>query len=59
MKIVAVIALCVLALGFLLAPVHLLITRGWGRRFGSWYWLAWATLAVCTGHLAVTVAVQG
>ncbi len=59
MKVLVVIGLSVLALAFLVAPVHFLITRGWGRRFGAWYWLAWATLAVCTGHLAVTVAVQG
>lgn len=58
MKALAVIALCVLALGFLLAPVHLLITRGWGRRRGAWYWMLWATLAVCTGHLALTVALH-
>lgn len=31
MKVLAVIALFVLALAFLLAPVHLLITRGWAR----------------------------
>lgn len=46
MKVLVVIGLSVLALAFLVAPVHFLITRGWGRRFGAWYWLAWATLAV-------------
>lgn len=58
MKIVAVIVLCVLALGFLLAPVHFLISRGWGRRFGAWYWHLWAALAVMTGYLAVMVALH-
>lgn len=59
MKVLVVIGLSVLALAFLIAPYYFALTREWGRRFGSWYWLAWATLAVCTGHLAVTVAVQG
>lgn len=58
MKVLAVIALFALALGFLLAPVHFLISRGWGRRYGAWYWMLWATLAVCTGHLALTVALH-
>lgn len=49
MKVLAVIALFALALVFLLAPVHFLITRGWGRRRGAWYWLLWAGLAVDTG----------
>lgn len=38
MKVLAVIALFALALVFLLAPVHFLISRGWGRRRGAWYW---------------------
>lgn len=42
MKFLVVIGLSVLALAFLIAPVHLLISRGWGRRFGSWYWHLWA-----------------
>lgn len=58
MKVLAVIGLSVLALAFLIAPVHLLITRGWGRRFGSWYWPLWAGLAVMTGYLAVIVALH-
>lgn len=58
MKVLVVIGLSVLALGFLLAPPYLLFARGWGLRRGAWYWLAWATLAVCTGHLALTVALH-
>lgn len=58
MKVLVVIGLSVLALVFLLAPVHFLISRGWGRRFGSWYWHLWASLAVMTGYLAVMVALH-
>ena len=58
MKVLAVIGLFVLALGFLLVPLYLLLDRGWGLRTGSWYWYLWATLAVCTGHLALTVALH-
>ncbi len=58
MKVLVVLGLSVLALAFLIAPVHLLITRGWGRRFGSWYWHLWAALAVMTGYLAVMVALH-
>lgn len=58
MKVLVVIGLSVLALVFLLAPVHFLISRGWGRRFGSWYWHLWAALAVMTGYLAVMVALH-
>ncbi len=58
MKVLAVIGLSVLALGFLLAPVHFLITRGWGRRYGAWYWVLWAGLAVDTGYLALMVALH-
>lgn len=58
MKIVAVIALSVLALAFLIAPVHLLITREWGRGYGAWYWMLWAGLAVDTGYLALMVALH-
>ena len=58
MKVLAVIGLFVLALGFLLVPLYLLLDRGWGLSTGSWYWYLWATLAVCTGHLALTVALN-
>lgn len=58
MKVLVVIGLSVLALAFLIAPVHLLITCGWGRRFRSWYWHLWASLAVMTGYLAVMVALH-
>lgn len=56
MKVLAVVGLSFLALVFLIAPYYFLLARGWGRRRGSWYWLAWSTAAVCTGHLALTVA---
>lgn len=58
MKVFAVIGLFLLSLAFLIAPWYFLIAREWGLRRGSWYWYLWATLAVCTGHLAVTVAVS-
>jgi hypothetical protein len=58
MKGLAVIALFALALVFLLAPVHFLISRGWGRRHGAWYWMSRAGLAVNTGYLALMVAVH-
>lgn len=58
MKVLAVIGLFVLALVFLLAPVHFLISRGWGRRYGAWYWLLWSGLAVNTGYLALMVALH-
>lgn len=56
MKVLAVIGPSFLALAFLIAPYYFAFTRQWGLRRGSWYWLAWATAAVCTGHLALTVA---
>lgn len=56
MKVLVVIGLFVLALVFLLAPWYFALARGWGR--SSQYWLAWVTLAVCTGHLALTVALH-
>lgn len=34
MKVLVVIGLSVLALAFLIAPVHLLLTRGWGDASG-------------------------
>lgn len=58
MKVLVVIGLSVLALVFLLAPVHFLISRGWGRRRGAWYWLLWPVLAVDTGYLALMVALH-
>lgn len=58
MKVLAVIALFALALVLLLAPVHFLISRGWGLRRGAWYWMLWAGLAVNTGYLALMVAVH-
>jgi hypothetical protein len=58
MKVLAVIALFALALVFLLAPLHFLITRGWGRRRGAWYWLLWSGLAVDTGYWALMVALH-
>lgn len=39
MKVLAVIGLSVLALVFLIAPWHFVSTRGWGRRYGAWYWV--------------------
>lgn len=58
MKVLVVLGLSVLALVFLLAPVHFLISRGWGRRRGAWYWLLWPVLAVDTGYLALMVALH-
>lgn len=58
MKVLVVIGLSVLALVFLLAPVHFLITRGWGLRRGAWYWLLWSSLAVDTGYWALMVALH-
>lgn len=58
MKVLVVIGLSVLALAFLVAPVHFLITRGWGLRRGAWYWLLWPVLAVDTGYLALMVALH-
>ena len=58
MKVLVVIGLSVLALVVLLAPVHFLISRGWGRRRGAWYWLLWPVLAVDTGYLALMVALH-
>ena len=58
MKVLVVIGLSVLALAFLIAPVHLLITREWGRRRGAWYWLLWSGLAVDTGYWALMVALH-
>ena len=58
MKVLAVIGLFVLALGFLLVPLYLLLDRGWGRRYGAWYWVLWAGLAVDTGYLALMVALH-
>lgn len=57
MKVLAVVGLSFLALAFLIAPWRFAFTRGWGH--SSWYWHAWATAAVCTGHLALTVALYG
>lgn len=56
MKVLAVVGLSFLALAFLIAPYYFVLARGWGLRRGSWYWYLWVTLAVCTGHLALTVA---
>ena len=56
MKVLAVVGLSFLALAFLIAPCYFALTREWGLRRGSWYWRAWATAAVCTGHLALTIA---
>lgn len=56
MKVLAVVGLSFLALAFLIVPWYFLLAREWGLRRGSWYWYLWATLAVCTGHLALTVA---
>ena len=56
MKVLAVVGLFLLFLAFLIAPWRFVSTRGWGR--SSQYWLFWATLAVCTGHLALTVALH-
>ena len=58
MKVLVVLGLSVLALVFLLAPVHFLISRGWGRRRGAWYWLLWPVLTVDTGYLALMVALH-
>lgn len=54
MKVLAVVGLFLLFLAFLIAPWRFVFTRGWGR--SSSYWLFWVTLAFCTGHLALTVA---
>ena len=58
MKVLAVIALSILALAFLIAPWYFALARGWGRRYGIWYWMLWAVLAVDTGYLALMVALH-
>ena len=39
MKVLVVIGLFALALVFLLAPWYFALARGWGRRYGIWYWM--------------------